>query len=369
MAASLIFIPDISGFTQFVNNTEINHAQHIISELLETIIDSNQIGLEVSEIEGDAVLFYKNNNVPSIQEIISQTEKIFISFHEHLLKYETDRLCQCGACSTASGLSIKIIAHAGEIGFTEVKNNRKPFGPTLVEAHRLLKNDVPNNQYLLLSNNLGLAESKIKIDWGDFQSGISKQEVNDISYQYTTLAPLLRKVKPPPPPPPPFTIDNPITNSIKVDKPLYFVFEMLTNLDFRLTWNKGVNELEYDKNRTNRVGTKHRCVFNKGFADFETVKTDVGEDALVYGERLESVPFAKSLTFYYILTGDMNSTNVKVEIHNEDLPVIGFLLSPLIRSFSKKNSMKILTEFKQVTESQQELPFEMTINPEYHVIE
>ena len=35
-----IFIPDITGFTSFVNQTEIEHSQHIISELLEVIIDS-----------------------------------------------------------------------------------------------------------------------------------------------------------------------------------------------------------------------------------------------------------------------------------------------------------------------------------------
>jgi hypothetical protein len=53
----LIFIPDISGFTRFVNEVEIDHSRHIIQELLEVIINSNKIGLEVSEIEGDAILF------------------------------------------------------------------------------------------------------------------------------------------------------------------------------------------------------------------------------------------------------------------------------------------------------------------------
>ena len=42
----LIFIPDISGFTRFVNEVEIDHSRHIIQELLEVIINSN------SNIEG-----------------------------------------------------------------------------------------------------------------------------------------------------------------------------------------------------------------------------------------------------------------------------------------------------------------------------
>lgn len=52
---SLLFIPDISGFTKFVTAVEIDHSQHIIAELLEIIIDSNELGLTISEIEGDAV--------------------------------------------------------------------------------------------------------------------------------------------------------------------------------------------------------------------------------------------------------------------------------------------------------------------------
>jgi hypothetical protein len=60
----LIFIPDISGFTRFVNEVEIDHSRHIIQELLEVIINSNKIGLEVSEIEGDAILFYKYGDSP-----------------------------------------------------------------------------------------------------------------------------------------------------------------------------------------------------------------------------------------------------------------------------------------------------------------
>lgn len=56
---ALLYMPDISGFTQFVTSTEIDHAQGIIQELLEVLIDSNQLGLEVGEVEGDAVFFYR----------------------------------------------------------------------------------------------------------------------------------------------------------------------------------------------------------------------------------------------------------------------------------------------------------------------
>ena len=81
---TLLFIPDISGFTKFVNTTEIHHAKHIIEELLEVLIDANEIGLELSEIEGDALLFYRKGKAPNMAELLAQVQKMYVNFHAHL---------------------------------------------------------------------------------------------------------------------------------------------------------------------------------------------------------------------------------------------------------------------------------------------
>lgn len=62
-----VFIPDISGFTNFVKQTEISHSKHIISELLEAIINSNILDLKVAEIEGDAFFFIERNSFPGLK--------------------------------------------------------------------------------------------------------------------------------------------------------------------------------------------------------------------------------------------------------------------------------------------------------------
>jgi len=125
---TLLFIPDISGFTKFVHETEISHSEHIITELLETLIDTNEMDLQISEIEGDAILFYRTGKVPSAAEIIAQVEKMYIKFHAHLKKYETQRICQCGACANVNGLAIKFIIHYGDISMKHVKSFSKLFG-------------------------------------------------------------------------------------------------------------------------------------------------------------------------------------------------------------------------------------------------
>src|SRR5262245_50514493 len=101
----LLFIPDISGFTKFVNETEIEHSSYIIEELLENIINSNQIGLNISEIEGDAILFYRFGKTPSLEEICGQVEYMFRNFQKQIKNYEARRVCQCKACARAINLS------------------------------------------------------------------------------------------------------------------------------------------------------------------------------------------------------------------------------------------------------------------------
>ena len=99
---ALLFIPDISGFTEFVESTEINHGQAIIQELLETLIEANQLGMKISEIEGDAIFFYKLGKELSPEEIAAQCKKMFIAFRQQLRKYEMSRICDCNACIAAA---------------------------------------------------------------------------------------------------------------------------------------------------------------------------------------------------------------------------------------------------------------------------
>jgi Protein of unknown function (DUF2652) len=87
---SLLFIPDISGFTSFINEVEVDHSTRLITGLIETIIESNILDLKVSEIEGDAVLFYRFGDEPSFEELVKQAKHMFIELHyenKHTAKF------------------------------------------------------------------------------------------------------------------------------------------------------------------------------------------------------------------------------------------------------------------------------------------
>jgi len=348
---SLLFVPDITGFTRFVNKTEIDHSQHIISELLENIIDSNQLGLEVSEIEGDAVFFYKINEVPDIADIYEQAKLMFLNFHAHLKLYDTQRICQCGACSTASELSLKFVVHSAEIGFTNIKNSKKPFGADIVLLHKLLKNGIDHAEYILFTNLL--LEDKIN-EVGHFEEEKLKDGEDEyesfgvVNYKYVSMAMLHGQVPKPPPAILPVKMKNPIVKEHIFDLSLMESYAYLSNFDLKKKWNKHVSEFKYEKGKINRIGTKHICVFEKGKAQFESVTNDFGKGNIVYGEKLLKFSLANELIFYFILSPQGEQTKIRIETHYKPIPIIGWLFKQIINRNVKKINQNFINSFSKL---------------------
>ena len=195
---ALIFIPDISGFTKFVTKCEINHTNHIISNLINIILDSNPLELKVSEIEGDAVLFYFKGMPPKKEEIIQQSKRMFIDFHTNLKAMERNFFCKCGSCTTASNLTLKFIVHYGVCKEVPIHNSTKLIGSDVILAHKLLKNNIPEREYILLSEKyLKSQQSKLIIeeDWVDIKSNIENFEnFGEIRTKYIPLSSLRRLI-------------------------------------------------------------------------------------------------------------------------------------------------------------------------------
>lgn len=352
MPESLILIPDISGFTAFVNNTEISHSQHIISELLELLIKSDDLDLDVAEIEGDAVLFIKEGSVPSVEDLIDQAEKMFLQFHRHLKQYELQRICNCGACSTASGLSLKIIAHARALSFTTINQIRKPFGPGLIKAHRLLKNSIPEHEYLLFSDRFAKEISSSDFSsrsWVKFSVGVTEyKDLGKLNYDFILLNELKKNVDQVVPIQIIPQDSDPLTFKGVIEQSSDIVFEVISNLDYRLFWNKGIKELYYDRNKINRAGMKHVCVFSGSQVEIETLKSDNREGELIYGERINDAPLVKDIATYFILEKQNGSTVVKVRIYFNPPSFLGRLLLPIVKMNVKKvfrNSLKMLKDY------------------------
>ncbi len=330
---SLLLIPDISGFTRFIHETETEHGRHIVAELLEIIIDSNALGLTVAEIEGDAVLFYGRDTVPTIDELTAQAERMFINFHSHLRDYDSKRICRCGACTSAASLTLKLIAHVGPIQFISVKDYVKPFGPDVILVHRLLKNNVDLNEYLLVTEQLVSSSKPASTgDWASFsEHSMTYDDIGEVRFQVSPMALLLERVPTPPPMEDFKRTSNPVTGEVFLNLPISDAYELVSNLGRRLELSDGIDDLRYETDRVNRVGTKHQCVVRGDFLEFETVTADYGPSKLVYGERLLTPPLVKEVTSYTVLEKENAGTRVRMEFHYRSKPFPLGLLSVLFR--------------------------------------
>ena len=140
----IIFIIDISGYSRFVSESDNETGSLIVRDLLESIISSNDLGFLISEIEGDAILFYRHGPAIPVSNILSQFEKMLGAFKTKL-KELSERF------TLASSLSIKLIVHYGIIGGFSLGIYSKLFGQAVVEAHRMLKNSISTHTYVLIS--------------------------------------------------------------------------------------------------------------------------------------------------------------------------------------------------------------------------
>lgn len=195
---TLICIPDISGFTEFMSETDFELTSKVIPSLLNKIIYSNEIGLKVSEIEGDAVLFYKTDKLPSLNKLVEQCAYFYTEFYKQLSILREKNRDNKDAWNIPAILGLKIILHYGdEIALTKVGNSIKLHGEDLIIAHRLLKNNIPLNEYLLLSEGLTKHYKNHQLDekfeWDKLKKNTAEYDhVGEVNYHYIDLKPLLK---------------------------------------------------------------------------------------------------------------------------------------------------------------------------------
>lgn len=350
---TLLFIPDISGFTDFVNKTEINHSRHIISELLELIINSDKTGMSVSEIEGDAILFFKDE-VPSISDLIEQCRITFDNFHNHLVRYNTERICRCGACETASQLSLKFIIHKGDVQKINIKNHQKLHGSDVILAHKFLKNSIPENEYILISDQFEVDPEKNKIDNKNgltINKGKSTYDnIGSIDYSYIPIKELFIK------PTEPSIISFPgmsqekIITEIIILASVNIIYENFTNFDKRMEWNEEIKDIILHGKSLNKTGSLHTCLVGPYSLDIESIGRLEDKGKIIYGERLNKFKGLRDIISIYTFEKKGNQTFVRAEVDYKINSWFGKMMKPFVHKMLSKQTEDGLRKLKIVSE-------------------
>ncbi len=152
-----IIIVDISGYTNFIrlHKMSLLHAEKIIGELMESVLEEVELPVIAHEILGDAISLYAlDDGSPDLADnIYLQLEKYLLAFHkrEAYLLRECG-YCICEACNSVGQLKIKAILNSGEAAFTKVLDIQKISGEDVIITHRLLKNSIASDEYILMTN-------------------------------------------------------------------------------------------------------------------------------------------------------------------------------------------------------------------------
>lgn len=193
---AFFFIPDISGFTKFIHDTNLKDSKNLIHELLEVILDSNVLNLKVAEILGDAIVFYSIGTPPSITKLESQTKKTFTDFQRALTRLEEHH----SLSKELHNLTLKIVVHYGEVATTEIKGITKLIGSDLILAYRMLKNNIKEHEYLLMTEQYLATQNKETVDksfsWSTIKDNKIKYDFfGVIPYKYVPLTNLREDIR------------------------------------------------------------------------------------------------------------------------------------------------------------------------------
>ncbi|HKR05361.1 MAG TPA: DUF2652 domain-containing protein [Bacteroidia bacterium] len=296
-----ILIPDISGFTEFMSTTELSHSTHAINLLINAIVEAVGEEYEVSEIEGDAVLLIKKGPAPSQKEILDICLKIFNAFHFQRKWLQQHAICPCGACQSIINLSLKFVVHHGPLAEIKVGRFVKQSGTEMIVAHRLLKNSIDNNEYLLMTEKLlqQAADSPEDVEMEWVSSSEEYSSIGKIEFRFTLLNEARKNVPEPPEPQTYYRTDNTSYLEMPVAANFRDVYMAIMNIPGRPGWIPDLRKVEQDRPEV-FIGSIHRCTFENYQAVISPLRMTLSDEGIIYAESCRIKEMNLSLVHEFV---------------------------------------------------------------------
>ncbi|GAO41568.1 DUF2652 domain-containing protein [Flavihumibacter petaseus] len=281
-----ILIPDISGFTEFMSNTELSHGTMAINMLIDAIVKTVNDRYEVSEIEGDAVLLIKKDPAPSKDEMTALCLEIFQAFHFQRLWMQQHTVCPCRACMALENLSLKFIGHHGLLAEMRVGRFIKHSGPEMIVAHRLLKNGIGHHEYVLLTDNLlqhmQTAEQETAVmNWQ--QASEELTTLGKIDYSFALLTEIREQLPPPPDPVVYYEEYETPYQDFPVAADFQDAYMRVMNIPDRASWVPELQSVEQEFAHV-FIGSKHVARYTDETVTISPAKMLPGAEQIIYAE-------------------------------------------------------------------------------------
>ncbi|MGI9585546.1 MAG: DUF2652 domain-containing protein [Acidimicrobiia bacterium] len=134
-----LLLADITGYTDYLQGSELEHAQDVLADLLETIIAGIEPPFVLSKLEGDAAFAYASADAMTGAMLLDALESTYFSFKRRLRDIRHATTCDCNACVLIPNLDLKFFAHEGRYVIRHIGRSEELTGSDVVLIHRLLK--------------------------------------------------------------------------------------------------------------------------------------------------------------------------------------------------------------------------------------
>jgi uncharacterized protein YndB with AHSA1/START domain len=138
-----LVISDITGYSKYVHESELEHARDSLTDLLNILIDHTQSPLVISDVEGDAVFSYALlGGFLQGRTLVDMIESTYAAFRKALELMVINTTCTCNACRNLPNLDLKFFVHYGSFMTQNLGKYIELVGNDVNLVHRLAKNHI-----------------------------------------------------------------------------------------------------------------------------------------------------------------------------------------------------------------------------------
>jgi hypothetical protein len=261
-------IADISGYTGYLADVELDHAQDILADLIGAVVTALRPNFRLAKLEGDAAFTYMTAERLDGSMLLDTIERCYFGFRRRRRDVRQATSCECNACVRIPDLDLKFVVHHGSAIQQKVAGRQELLGSDVIVAHRLLKNDVVEEfgikAYALISQKcidaadidpaaLGMREHRETYD----RIGDVPVWVHDLERRWQEEEARARVFVTPE--------EAFVTVTAQAEVPPQLAWEFLTKPGQRMTWQPWVTEVTIAGATGGRrgIGSANHCMHGK----------------------------------------------------------------------------------------------------------
>lgn len=308
-----LLLADITGYTDYLQGSELEHAQDVLADLLETVIAGIEPPFEVSKLEGDAVFAHMPASAVDVHTLFDTIDATYFAFRRRLRDVVHATTCECDACILIPNLDLKFFVHAGSYVVRTIGRSEELTGSDVVLIHRLLKGTardiVGDDAYLVLTESvlvevkgdpdaLGLVRHVELMDLGDITVFIDNLQDRWVQEEMRTRHAV--------------TAATSMTAFVHdFGGPPQVLWQWFTDPHKRLKWQTGLTGIDETVEGRRGVGTVNHCAHGGGMT-IQRVLDWQPFTQFTTRDELQGMGIALELTYTFTSTdtGTRVTTNV-----------------------------------------------------------